>query len=298
MTVIIAFILDYYLREPPAALHPVVWMGKALSFAGERIVTFSAACAFISGMLIWLIYAGVFFALYATADHYCASLPPALAVPVTALILKPMFSLRMLIDEVEKVEKHLEVSLEEGRYRLSHIVSRDTADLDHDMVRESALESLSENISDSLVAPLLWFLVLGLPGAALYRFANTADAMWGYRDRREWMGKWAACVDDIMNFIPARITALLLWIVFGCAFPLRLLRSEAEKTASPNSGYPMSALALGLDVRLRKPGVYTLNPAGRSPMESDMACGISKVRTTALISVLIIGCLNFGAQYV
>ena len=143
-------------------------------------------------------------------------------------------------------------------------------------MRESALELLAENLSDSLVAPLFWFLLLGLPGAALYRFANTADAMWGYRGRWEWAGKWAARADDVLSFIPARLTALALLGAAAAAGGLAALAREARRTASPNSGWPMAALALALGVRLGKPGVYVLNPAGAVPGPADLRRGLRR----------------------
>src|SRR5690606_3824928 len=123
------------------------------------------------------------------------------------LLLKPMFSWRMLRDEVHAVEQALGESLAAGRARLAWLVSRDVSALDASQVRESAIESLAENLNDSVVAPLFWFAVAGLPGAALYRFANTADAMWGYRGERHgrdwtWAGKWAARADDLLSWLP------------------------------------------------------------------------------------------------
>jgi len=202
-----------------------------------------------------------------------ARLPLVVGVVVTALLLKPLFSFRMLIGEVQAVERALEESLDAGRRRLAHIVSRDTTQLSAGEVRESALESLSENLSDSVVAPLFWFALLGLPGAALYRFANTADAMWGYRGRWEWAGKFAARADDVLNFVPARLTAVLLIVAGAGRARLGRLWREARKTPSPNSGWPMAAFALSLGVRLGKPGVYTLNPEGRVPEHRDFARG-------------------------
>ena len=136
-------------------------------------------------------------------------------------------------------------------------------------VRESAIESLAENLNDSVVEPIFWFVLLGLPGAAIYRFANTADAMWGYPGSRgarywPWAGKWAARADDVLSWLPARITALLLAALHG-GLPARALAKEARKTPSPNSGWPMAAMALALGVRLAKPGVYTLHPGGHAP---------------------------------
>ena len=193
----------------------------------------------------------------------------ALASVVLALALKPLLAWRMLRDEVLAVEAALEVSLAAGRERLSWLVSRDVAQLSASEVRESAIESLAENLNDSVVAPIFWFVLLGLPGAALYRFANTADAMWGYRGLRngrnwEWAGKWAARADDVLSWVPARLTALLLRGA-GQRVPVAALRREAAGTPSPNSGWPMAAMALRLGVRLRKPGVYALNASGVAP---------------------------------
>jgi adenosylcobinamide-phosphate synthase len=171
--------------------------------------------------------------------------------------------------------------LEAGRARLRFLVSRDVRNLPASAVRESAIETLAENLSDSVLAPLLWFAVLGLPGAACYRFANTADAMWGYPGVYQgrnwaWAGKWAARADDVLNWIPARLTALVLLLVGGrqgavLAWQWRVLRREARRTVSPNSGWPMAAMALLLGIALRKPGVYVLHAQGRVAVANDTA---------------------------
>lgn len=191
------------------------------------------------------------------------------------LLLKPLLAWRMLRDEVLAVEAALDSSLTDGRARLAWLVSRDVTTLDAAQVRESAIETLAENLNDSVVAPLFWFAVAGLPGAALYRFANTADAMWGYLGERHgrdwtWAGKWAARADDVLSWVPARITAVLI-LAQGKLGLLRHLSAQARLTPSPNSGWPMAAMALALDVHLAKSGVYTLHPTGRSPQAADTA---------------------------
>jgi adenosylcobinamide-phosphate synthase len=173
--------------------------------------------------------------------------------------------------------------------RLAHIVSRDTTELTTVEIRESALESLSENLSDSVIAPLFWFALFGLPGAAVYRFANTADAMWGYRGRWEWAGKFAARVDDLLNLAPARLAAVSL--ILAGPNRLRLLARlprEAARTASPNSGWPMGALALSLGIRLRKPNVYALNAGGSAPSAADTVAALRRTEVTAwVVSVVM-----------
>jgi adenosylcobinamide-phosphate synthase len=174
----------------------------------------------------------------------------------------------MLTDEVRAVEAALQQGLDAGRRRLAQLCSRDVSQLDTSAVRETAIESLAENLNDSLVAPLFWFAVAGLPGAWAWRAANTLDAMWGYRGRWEWAGKWAARADDALAWLPARLCALLLW---RPSFAPSTLRREARRTPSPNGGWPMAALALRLGVRLGKPGVYLLNPGAPPPDGAALA---------------------------
>jgi adenosylcobinamide-phosphate synthase len=193
--------------------------------------------------------------------------------------LKPLLAWRMLLTEVQSVESALQESLPAARMRLRNIVSRDTEQLTPMQVRESALESLAENLNDSFVAPLFWFVVGGLPGAALYRFANTADAMWGYRGRYEWAGKWSARADDALSYIPARLSAALLAIVSG-RWPARLFEI-AKCTPSPNSGWPMGMLALAIGVRLTKPGAYVLNDRGHPVELAHFNAALRLCRRTA-----------------
>ncbi|GLV48349.1 cobalamin biosynthesis protein CobD [Thermus sp. LT1-2-5] len=255
MSLLLALLLDALLGEPPARLHPVVWMGRYLAWAWKRVRGFG------SGAFYWTLGA-LLFALPAFLLDLLLR-PLALGWVLLGLLLKPLFSLRMLLEEVLGVERALAEGLPQARKRLSRIVSRRTEDLSPEEVREAALESLAENLSDSLVAPLLYYALWGLGGAALYRYANTADAMWGYPEHGA-KGAFAARMDDLLNLLPARLTALLL-----CPPGLwpRLWR-EARKTPSPNAGFPMAALALRLRVRLRKRGVYALNLEAPSPTPS------------------------------
>ncbi len=165
-------------------------------------------------------------------------------------------------------------------------------------MREAAIESLAENLNDSLVAPLFWFVLLGLPGAALFRFANTADAMWGYAGERggrdwRWAGRWAARADDGLAWLPARITAGLIGVL-GRLRGWRRLPAEARRTPSPNGGWPMAAMALALGVRLGKPGVYALHAAGRVAQPSDTlrACAVGShcaLAATLLACAALVG---------
>lgn len=275
----LALAIDRWLGEPAARWHPVVWMGHYLGWFGSRCAPAAIDARprdlplFIKGALAWCAGAvAVGAAALAVQAIAMEWLPAWAAAAVLALGLKPLFAWRMLRNEVLAVESALAVSLEAGRAQLARLVSRNVSALGENEVRESAIESLAENLNDSLVAPLFWFVLLGLPGAAVYRFANTADAMWGYRGERNgrdwtWFGKWAARADDVLSWLPARLTALLLALA-GRQWPCGLAL-EARRTPSPNSGWPMAAMALLLGVRLAKPGVYALNAQGRLAAAQD-----------------------------
>lgn len=290
MAMMVALAVDMALGEPASRWHPVVGMGQLL----DRLATLAGGApargkparpvrAFVVGAGCWLVaialVAGIAFAV--AASIHAAMLPWLLTVLLSGLALKPLMAWRMLRDQVCAVESALGVDddavgdadrarsrLDAGRDRLRRLVSRDTSTLSVREVRESAVESLAENLNDSVVAPLFWFCILGLPGAAAYRLANTADAMWGYRDHREWFGKWAARADDLLSFAPARVTALLIAAQRPSA--LATLHRDARRTPSPNGGWPMAAMAHVLDVRLDKPGVYRLHPDGREIRGDDL----------------------------
>ncbi len=298
--ILLSLLIDRWCGEPPLPLHPVVWMGRYLQRVGARLPDRAPPTAFLLGSILWLSGALIVGGLYAVAQALAARLSPWLYVVIASILLKPLLALRMLLDEVRSVERALDRGLEDGRERLAHIVSRDTTQLDESEVRESALESLAENLSDSVIAPLFWFALMGLPGAAVYRFANTADAMWGYRGRWEWAGKFAARADDVLNWIPARLTALAL-LLAGTrrVHALRNLAREASRTSSPNSGWPMSALALSLGVKLRKPRVYTLNPECASPTRTDTVAALEQAQIAAwgLAALLGICMIVFGRLF-
>jgi adenosylcobinamide-phosphate synthase len=287
--VVVAFALDRLFGEPPPPLHPVVWMGKALNATGAPWPRLPPSSQFLRGAIAWIVGGGAVFTVAAVAVAAMQRLPQRPPWTLLAqlllmgVLLKPLLAWRMLRDEVTGVERALAVGLEQGRDRLSRLVSRDTRRLSAGQVRESALESLAENLNDSLVAPLFWFSLGGLPAAALYRFANTADAMWGYRDRWEWAGKWAARADDLLSYLPARLTALLL-ALSGWRSPSGL-RAVARLTPSPNSGWPMGMLALALGVRLSKPGVYALNAEASEPSAAHTERAIAICSRVAWFSV-------------
>ncbi|MDB5868430.1 MAG: adenosylcobinamide-phosphate synthase [Polaromonas sp.] len=317
LVLLLALWIDRRFGEPPVAIHPVVWMGRYLKACGSVSVRCAPALAFTLGTLAWgagalgigalawvaqvwidgqisqavqLMRGSASIGLVTGAGLASCGLA-VLGLLVLAWLLKSMLSWRMLREEAGAVEAALRQSLPAGRERLSWLVSRDTAQLSERQVRESTIETLAENLNDSVVAPIFWFVLLGLPGAAVYRFANTADAMWGSRgtdkgQHGEWAGKWAARADDALSWLPARLTAGLLMAVTG-RVGFGALRREAARTPSPNSGWPMAAMALALGVSLSKPGVYSLNAAGRAPQAGDV---LLAQRYASKVLVALVAC--------
>ncbi len=296
IALLVALSIDRLFGEPPAWAHPVVGMGRYLNLF--RLTGLPPALGFVAGALAWLVGAALVVCITLGLENWVLlGLQPwmsagrlAAAAAVIGLLLKPLLAWRMLAEEAMAVETALGTSLDAGRQRLSRLVSRDTSALTDTEVREAAIETLAENLNDSVIAPLFWFAIAGLPGAALYRFANTADAMWGYRDDREWCGKWAARADDALSWLPARLTALLL------APPSRRLWREARRTPSPNSGWPMAAMALRLGLRLSKPGVYVLNAEGRPPQPGHLQAARRAAQQAVAIGGVLIAALAFALR--
>ncbi|MBC3874451.1 adenosylcobinamide-phosphate synthase CbiB [Undibacterium flavidum] len=270
--ILLSLIVDQVFGEPVAALHPVVWMGYYLHHCGLFLAPKTdqrsqrPAINFVAGViaiLLPMLLLGWFAWYLQNSISLFAWYWQAL---ILGCLLKPCLSWRMLLDEVRAVEAALRLSLDAGRNQLARLVSRDVRSLEAHQVRESAIETLAENLNDSVISPLFWFALLGLPGALMYRFANTADAMWGYRGERAgriwtWFGKCSARTDDVLSWPGARITALLMYVALWRCPDSRLMK-EAGATTSPNGGWPMGAMALLLDVRLSKPEVYVLHANG------------------------------------
>lgn len=296
---LLALLVDRLFGEPAARVHPVVAIGRYLSAFESMLLSLSPKRAFVAGALAWGLGAAVVVALAQGIEallwqwlNPSVSLIAALALSLAlGVLLKPLLAWRMLEREVAAVERALAQGIGPARAQVARLVSRDTATLDAAEVRETAIETLAENLNDSVIAPLFWFALAGLPGAALYRFANTADAMWGYRGRWEWAGKWAARADDLLSWLPARLTALALMPVPArwCA-----LRHEARRTPSPNGGWPMGAMALVLGVRLGKPGVYALNASAPSPQTSHIGYALAHGRRAVAVCVPLLVALAVG----
>jgi adenosylcobinamide-phosphate synthase len=305
ISILIALAVDWYFGEPPNYLHPVISMGLFLNWATVHYAPINAE-KFTRGSYYQLLKGALLWGLGAAATISIAFIFIWILEPfnfyiysfLTGIVLSSLLSWRMLRNEVLAVSFALDQSLTLGREQVSRLVSRNVNSLTDIQVRESAIETLAENLNDSVIAPLFWFAVGGLPAAALYRFANTADAMWGYKISKngfywEWFGKCAAKVDDILSWIPAMLTALFIFLIARVSL-FRALLTESRKTPSPNGGWPMGAMALVLGLKLSKSGVYELNPQGRAPGAGDIqgACRIGDkmiVFISLLCGLLLIG---------
>jgi adenosylcobinamide-phosphate synthase len=227
--------------------------------------------------------------------------PRPVSLLAEALVLKSMFSVHGLARAGRQVRSALEAGdLDGARSLLSwHLVSRDTRALNESQVTAATIESLAENLSDSFVAPLFFYAIAGLPGAVVYRFVNTCDAMLGYHDaEREWLGKVSARLDDLANLIPARLTAVLI-ILCGVLLgrnPARaaaIWRRDHRLTTSPNAGHPMSAAAGVLGVELEKVGCYRLGSGQRLPSAPDIGRATQLLWESAVLSLVAASTLLF-----
>ncbi|MVN87113.1 CobD/CbiB family cobalamin biosynthesis protein [Deinococcus sp. HMF7620] len=279
---LLALTLDV-LGEPPAALHPVVWMGRFLKRARRTWTATTPRGQLEEGARSWL--GG------ALLTGAVATLGNALPWPLQGALLKPLLARKALFDAAQQVQRALQGGdLPEARRLLAwHLVSRETSGLTASEVAGACIESLAENLSDSVVAPLLAYRVGGLPLAAVYRYANTADAMWGYRTPDlEDAGKAAARADDLLNLLPARLTALCALAAAG-GRGWRVWAADRRAPLSPNAGHPMSAFAGALGLRLDKRDaagqpLYVLNGAGRPPHHSDIARALVLARGSLMLA--------------
>jgi adenosylcobinamide-phosphate synthase len=259
----LALLMDATLGEPPRQFHPVVLMGKTITGLERLAPPSGASRQFLMGAFIALATPSLF-AAAAAAMLAATTRWPAVGTLISAMFLKSTFALRALGRAAGDVRDPLcRGDLDGGRAALRSLCSRDASLLDERLLVAASVESVAENASDSFVAPLFYFLVLGVPGAVFYRVANTADAMIGYRGRYEYVGKVAARLDDALNFIPARLTAALLLVAGWLSgrdvrHAWRVLRRDAGRTESPNAGKPMAAIAGLLRVELEKVGQYRL----------------------------------------
>lgn len=252
---VLGYLLDFILGDPDGWPHPVRVYGHLIA-KGEKWLN-SGKARFWKGALWSLTLAALTYLFFRQLDKLLLNYP-VLFLAFNTLFVYYGLANRSLIAEGRNVFKALDKNgLEEGRKQLSRIVGRDTSKLTPQQIRIAVLETMSENLSDGVIGPLFYYAIAGVPGMMTYKMINTMDSMLGYRSERyEWFGKVAARLDDVANFIPARLTALMMVAVTGSRSGLRFIGMFGHLHKSPNAGYPEAALAGILDCRFGGPNVY------------------------------------------
>ena len=253
LPLLLGWLLDFIFGDPSRLPHPIVWFGKMISWGEHRLNKGSHRKAKGAVMAVCFILL-IFFVIWGLKRLVPNMI---LWLILDTIIIFYCLAGTTLIREVREVFLALDRSLDEGRQQVARIVGRDTSQLSAQEVRTAALETLAENLSDGVIAPLFWFALLGTPGMLAYKMVNTLDSMIGYRtERYKDFGCWAAHIDDVANYIPARLTALLMVIASGRLALVKFVWKNGRKHASPNSGYPEAALAGILNCRFGGPHYY------------------------------------------
>ena len=268
-TLLIGWLLDLIFGDPQKLPHPVVWFGKMIATCEHQYnkgthrklkgALIAIGLILFVFALVWMLrkILGIFALFIFDGTREQVYQIPLLLYLFDALAIFFCLAGTTLIREVREVFLALDRSLDEGRKQVARIVGRDTSELSAQEVRTAALETLAENLSDGVIAPLFWLAILGTPGMLAYKMVNTLDSMIGYKtERYKDFGCWAAHIDDIANYIPARLTAFLMVLTTGRLGLMRFVWKNGRNHASPNSGYPEAALAAILDCRFGGPHYY------------------------------------------
>lgn len=295
ISLLIGWLLDLLLGDPSWLPHPVVGFGKMIAF-GERHLNKGnhrmLKGAIMSIFLIVLVFAIIWF-----IENQLSIIHYTLSIAFESLLIFYCLAGTTLIREVREVFRAVDRSLDEGRKQVARIVGRDTAQLSAQEIRTAALETLAENLSDGVIAPLFWLAIGGVPAMVAYKMVNTLDSMIGYRtERYKDFGCWAAHIDDVANYIPARITALLMVIAAGKPQLLGFVWRNGRNHASPNSGYPEAALAGILNCRFGGPHYYFgelfnkpyIGENARELITADMQKAVRINRIAEVLAIIII----------
>ena len=289
---LVAIVFDWWLGDPSWLPHPIVGYGKMIAFGEKRLNRGrhrQLKGALMALFLIATVFVGVWSLLFI--------LPPYWRAGISTLLIFFCLAGTTLIREVREVFRAVDRSLEEGRKQVARIVGRDTSELSAQEIRTAALETLAENLSDGVIAPLFWLAVGGVPAMAAYKMVNTLDSMIGYQtERYKDFGCWAAHIDDIANYIPARLTALLMVIAVGRPHLAGFVWRNGRQHASPNSGYPEAALAGILDCRFGGPHYYFgelfdkpyIGTNGRLLTTQDMKTAVWVNRTAEVLMIVLV----------
>ncbi|OPY37477.1 MAG: cobalamin biosynthesis protein [Methanoregula sp. PtaU1.Bin051] len=287
-----ALVIDRLIGDPRSPFHPVALLGRFIGYWG-RPSCIPPYLQRAAGVLFWLITVIIFTLPFMVLSSL---VPWYLYLLCAPFLLKICFAWRSLEEHANAVIDAVNRGLEPGREIVKMLVSRNTAALDEEQTLSAAYESLTENLTDSIVSPLLFYGVFGLPGSALFRAANTMDAMLGYRDERERLGWCAARMDDILNYIPARVTALFLLTYFAArgrfSSAWSIMRRDGKKRPGFNGGVVMAVMAGGAGIRFDKPGVYRIGDPERTLREGGPVIfrAVRCVALTASVLAAILAC--------
>ena len=282
-----AIALDIIIGEPPARVHPVVWMGKIIHLL-ERHAPQTNRALYGAAMTLITITPFVITGILLTRTNHI------FAIIASIYLLKSTFSINMLFGSAKKIEKQLKCGkIETVRSELRTLVSRNTSYLDETKATSAVIESVSENYVDSILTPMFYFVLFGLPGALAYKAVNTLDSMIGYKKPPyQQLGFVPARVDDFLNYVPARISALIIALVSNNpATTLRCALKEHIKTPSPNSGWPISATACALGITLEKPDTYILNNEAATPEPECITQAITLIKKATVVSIVAVATL-------
>lgn len=247
LPLVIGWVLDMILGDPARLPHPVVWFGKVIA-AGEHKFNHGSYRVAKGAVVAVVLIAGAYVGVKLLVGELSSW--PWVKIAVDSLLVFYCLAGTTLCREVRMVFEAVDRSVEDGRKQVGRIVGRDTSQLNANEIRIAALETLAENLSDGVIAPLFWYMLLGVPGMVAYKMVNTLDSMIGYRTARyREFGRWAARIDDVANYIPARLTALFMIVGAGKPQLLGFVFRYGKEHASPNSGYPEAALAGILNCR-------------------------------------------------
>ncbi|MGV8092681.1 MAG: adenosylcobinamide-phosphate synthase CbiB [Mangrovibacterium sp.] len=295
------FVMDKLFGDPRWLPHPVVWFGKAISFC-ER--TFNRKPGLVlRGALVVIVLVSLVFVLLSIIMVISCQAGPTLGIVVEAIFIFYGLAGTTLIREGRAVFDKLNESLHAARIQLSRIVGRETATLSRNQIQAATLETLAENLSDGVVAPLFWYAIAGVPGMMAYKMINTLDSMIGYKNERYlYFGRVAARLDDLANFVPARVTAALMALCNGSYRAVRFIFRYGRAHSSPNAGYPEAALAGILNVRFGGSHTYfgklvqkpLIGNNQRDFTQEDLSTTVRTNRLVELCMILLLLILMFA----
>jgi adenosylcobinamide-phosphate synthase len=308
LVLLIGWLADCLLGDPSWLPHPIVGFGKIIALF-ERLLNRGRWRKFKGAVVALVLIAATFVGFWFLL-RWIDARSVYIGMAVKAVFVFYCLAGTTLIREVREVFHAVDRSLEEGRRQVARIVGRDTSQLSAQEVRTAALETLAENLSDGVVAPLFWYALLGVPGMMTYKMINTLDSMIGYKtERYRDFGCWAARIDDIANYVPARLTALMMLLVAGRLRVLPFVTWFGRQNASPNSGYPEAALAGILDCRFGGPHTYFgeyfekpyIGTKARELTTADMELSVRinrRVENLSVVIILIVRLVRFAILYV